>query len=254
MNRLLKISRRAGSAVAARRAVPPPPASSSSSSPPGRRCTRQPSSTTKVLCGSTISAGPASGAERRRGHQRHLAPGAEPGAGARRQRRIAAAGARHRPALRPRRGLACLDPQRFDDHLQRVGGEAEAAQVLGMEALAHLRECAGRYRAAYMSLSPARSSSRCATPTAAAARAVRAQLGARLRLAASAQAAARRRQARRIERARRRLARRTASQSATPMPKADSTLASGCTRMRRTPRRAPRGRHAGRRRRRSRTA
>ncbi len=136
--------------------------------------------------------------ERRCGHQRHFAPGAEPGAGARRQRRIRRR-RRHGERCGLDRGLACLDAQRFDHHLQRVGGEAEAAQVVGMEALAHGGECAGRYRERDVAVAGPQLEQVC-DPHRRGRRAVRAQLGARLRLERLA-AAASRRQARRIERA-----------------------------------------------------
>src|SRR5215472_3619115 len=143
MKRLLDISMRAGSAAAVARASAAPGADSSSSSPPASRLAAQPLSSTTVLCGSTMRAGPASGP--RSSLIDTSGTSRQPSNQARALRGRAAALRGHDEPRRIERCQARLGAQRLDDDVEAVRREAEALQMLGVEALAHLGERAERH-------------------------------------------------------------------------------------------------------------
>ncbi len=228
MKRLLKISRRAGSPRAPPVARARPPVSSSSSSPPARARAHQPSSSTTVLCGSTISAGP--GSSPRSAPSGISGTSCQPPNQARTRAgrpfgQRAAASAPHPP---PRRAASTRTASITT--ASRSAAKPKRRRCSAWKrARTSSRSPRGTERAT--SLSPARSSSSRATRTWRASAAASSARAAASSSASAPCAAA----SPRCSRGWRRLARRTARRSATPMPNADSTLASGCTRMRRTP-------------------
>ena len=143
--------------------------------PPAQRLARcQPGSSTTVLCGSTSSAGPASG-ERERAH---AAPAARR-ASCRTRRARARGRARVMRATPAGRALRHRhEAQRASTRsasMRTVSGsrrEAEAAQVLGVELRGAASSSGASGTDSVMSLSPARSSSSCVTLQRAGCRAV----------------------------------------------------------------------------------
>ena len=197
----------------------------------GRRCARQPCSSTTVLCGSTISAGPVPAPRAARPSARSGTSRQPPNQAlhARRQRRRAGArGAAVTSVRRIDRGRARLDAQRLDDHRERVRPRSRSARRCSAWKRARTPSsvASGTDRVHRCRRRAARAAARRA-----AARAHRRRRASSARACCSSRSSAplRRRQPRRVERAGAGSRAAPPRRSATPMPKADSTLASGCT-------------------------